>query len=86
MIKKLTIWYNNLTVLKQLVFNFIVSWFLWFISGLLRDNWFLENGRSVQYAALNAIGMAFSWCIFFNWKKIKAVFSKPHKETTPSEF
>ena len=82
MIRKLTSWYNDLTSLQQLLFNFIVSWFLCFISALVRDKWFLENGRSVRYDVFDAIGIAFFWCIFFNWKKVKAIFKKSHKETT----
>ena len=82
MIRKLMYWYKSLMPLKQLLINFIATWLIWFIGGIVFDKWILENARSIRYEVFNAIGMALWICIFLYWKKVKTVFSKSRKETT----
>ncbi len=76
MFKRLHRWYKTLTPLKRLAITFVIFWSLWFILGLVGDKWFLEIDRSIVYHLIHAIWMALIFCIFYEWKTIRAPFKK----------
>lgn len=79
---KCKIWYNNLTVTKQLGIIFLIMWFYWLVFIFLIEHYiFLENYSLLRYM-ISATWMASFMTIVFKWKAIKLLFKGNNKHHT----
>jgi hypothetical protein len=63
-----------------LVVSSILSWILWLTAWLITEQFVFDQQHSWKYHFFHAAWMAFFTMISFNWKELKAFFSRQHKK------
>ena len=77
MIKRIKEWYKSLSSNQRLAIHFCIQWLYWFLVWIVMEKvWPDDEPKTIGSILFTATWMAVWMTTLFEWKKVKALFTR----------